>query len=423
MKILIVNTTDTEGGAARAAYRLHQGLQGIGLISQMLVQDRRSNDPNVMVAHPKLTAEIGKLRSTLNKVPTLLYPQRDRLIFSSQWVPDHLGAQVKKIAPDLINLHWFCDGYIQLETLRKLNQPLVWTLHDMWGFTGGCHYSQECDRYTNSCGSCPQLHSAKDSDLSRWIWERKVKAWQNIDLTIVTPSVWLAECVKASSLLKNRRVEVIPNGIDLHQYKPINRTVAREILNLPPDKKLVVFGAMSATSDRRKGFQYLQPAFLSLSQNGWAEQIELLIFGSSAPPKPPDFGFKTHYLGYLKDDISLSLVYAAADVFVAPSIQEVGPLTVMEAMGTGTPCVGFNIGGVPDMIDHHENGYIATPFESEDLARGIAWILADSDRFVSLSQKARVKIEQKFTMELQARSYSKLYQEVLSNSTLNRRIS
>lgn len=413
MKVLLLNTSDTEGGAARAAYRLHQGLQGIGVSSQMLVKNNNSGDLSVISAGQALAKSFDKIISVLSNSPLRLYPERNSAIFSPQWLPDSLAAKVANIQPDIINLHWVCGGYMQVESVPKFDKPLVWTLHDMWPFTGGCHYSEECDRYTESCGSCPQLHSSKDWDMSRWVWRRKAKSWKNLNLTLVSPSAWLAKCASSSSLLKDYRVEVIPNGINTQKYKPINREWVREILNLPQDKQIVLFGCASGTGDRWKGFNLLVSALQSLSKSGWSDRIELLVFGSSEPSNPIELGFKAHYLGKFADDISLAIVYAAADVFVAPSIYDNLPNTVMEAAACGIPSVGFKIGGMPDLIDHCSNGYLAKPYETEDLARGIAWVLEDSERHQKLCRNAREKVEAKFTLEVQAREYQKLYEEVL----------
>lgn len=413
MKALLLNTSDIEGGAARAAYRLHQGLQGVGVTSQMLVQTKFSEDVTVIAPQSKLGKGIAQLKPTLNSLPLQLYAKRDRTgIISPQWLPDSISSQVTQLCPDIVNLHWVCNGFLQIETLSKLNKPLVWTLHDMWPFTGGCHYSQECDRYTQSCGSCPQLHSSSSWDLSRWVWHRKAKAWRRLNLTIVTPSSWLARCANRSALFKNLRIEVIPNGLDVTRYKPIAQPIARELLNLPQNKQLILSGALSVTSNPRKGFHFLQPALRKLSYSEWQGRLELVIFGSSEPTNQPDLGFRSHYLGRLSDEISLSLVYAAADVFVAPSSQDNLPNTVMEALACGTPCIAFNIGGMPELIEHKQNGYLAQPFDTEDLAYGIAWILEDRIRYQRLRDRAREKVEQEFTKEQQASRYLSLFNEI-----------
>jgi len=412
MKVLLVSNYDIKGGAARATYRLHEGLQSIAVNSQILVNYKCSNDENVRLMPSKLGEKFKSLRPKLNRLPLKLYPKLGQVIFSPQWVPDSLASEVAKINPDVINLHWVCEGYMQIETLAKFNKPVVWTLHDMWAFTGGCHYSENCDRYMNSCGACPQLHSTKDTDISRWIWQRKAQAWQNLALTLVTPSNWLAQCAKSSSLFNKYPVKVIANGLDPEVYKPLNRPQVRESLNLPQNKQLVLFGAMQGTDDRWKGFPLLVPALQSLSKSGWQDKIELLVFGSSKPENPIDVGFKTHYLGRLEDE-SLAKVYAAADVMVVPSRYEAFGQTASEALACGTPVVAFDVTGLKDIVDGQQNGYLAKPYETEDLARGIAWVLEDPDRHQKLCRSARLKVEEKFTLEVQARAYKNLYEEIL----------
>jgi glycosyltransferase involved in cell wall biosynthesis len=409
MKILLLSHSEN-GGAGRAAYRLHQGMHKIGINSQMLVQNKSGDDKAVLAPKTRLAESIARMRVAIDAIPLKFYPQRHKTAFSPQWLPDQIIKQVARYQPDVINLHWLNEGYMQIETIAKLKKPIVWTLHDMWAFTGGCHYNQECDRYTARCGRCPQLNSSKDLDLSRWIFERKVKAWQQLNLTIVTPSRWLAKAASSSSLFRNVRVEVIPYGIETNIYKPIDRRFARNLLNLPQDKQLLLFGAMNATSDRRKGFHLLQPSLQKLSQSGYIDNIELVVFGASSGDSNADIGMKTHYLGRVSDDISLALIYASADVFIAPSIQDNLPNTVMEAIACGTPCVAFDIGGMPDMIEHQQNGYLAKPFDIEDLTRGIMWVL--EGRHEKLGYHARQKAEQEFPLSLQAQRYLSLFNEI-----------
>lgn len=410
MNTLVLSTSDIEGGAARAAYRLHQSLRMIGVNSRMLVRSKFSVD-RAAIAHKTTLAKLG---SSLDTLPLKLYPNNTRAMFSPQWFPDAIAPKVAQLAPDLISLHWICNGYLQIETIAKFNKPLVWTLHDMWTFTGGCHYSQQCDRYTASCGTCPQLKSNKQQDLSQWVWQRKQKAWKNLNLTLVSPSNWLAQCAKDSSLFKDVRVEVIPHGLDIEKYKPIDRNVARSLLNIPQDKQIVLFGAAGvATDDPRKGFYLLQSALQKLSQSKWQDNIELVVFGATEPEKPLDLGFKTHYLGRLHDDISLALVYSTADVMIVPSIQEAFGQTASESLACGIPVVAFNATGLKDIVEHQQNGYLAKPFEPEDLAQGIAYVLEDKERHQKLCDRAREKAEKEFTLELQAWRYLSLFNEIV----------
>ncbi|BAZ53537.1 group 1 glycosyl transferase [Nostoc sp. NIES-4103] len=413
MQVLLINSSDIQGGAARAAYRLHQGLQYIGVTSHMLVHEKSSNDKAVFAPKIALFQGIARAKKTVETLPLKFYRQRSKTPYSLQWLPDTIVPKVNQINPDIINLHWINAGFMQIETITKLKRPLVWTLHDMWPFTGGCHYSGDCEGYLKSCGGCPQLGSNKNWDLSSWTWQRKAQALTNFNLTIVSPSTWLANCARASSLFKNLQIEVIPNGIDTQKYRPINKRIAQELLNLPQDKQLILFGALHATSVPRKGFHLLKQALESLSKSGWKDRLEVAILGASQPENPPDFGFKAHYLGICNDDISLALVYSAADVFVLPSIEENLANTVMEAIACATPCVAFNIGGTSDMIEHEINGYLAQPFKTEDLAQGIAWVLQNQERYEKLSYRSREKAEQKFSLEIQANRYVSLFEEIV----------
>ncbi len=411
MNPLILSTFDMSGGAARAAFRLHNGLKDINVDSRMLVEYKTSDDNTIIGATNKLEKWLNQMRPTLDNLPLKFYQKHDYGTFSPQWFPDFIDSKIKHLSPDIINIHWAC-GYLKIESIAKFTQPKIWTLHDMSAFTGGCQYSLECDRYTKSCGACIQLHSQNELDLSRWVWKRKAKAWQNLDLTIVTPSHWLAKVARQSSLFKNYPIKVIPNGIDIQKYKPIDKKIARKLLNLPLDKQLVLSGAAKSSS-KRKGIHLLEKALQNLSKEGYKNKVELVFFGSLQVEEQNNADFNCHYIGNLHDDISLALVYAAADVFVAASIQDNLPNTVMEALACGTPCVAFNIGGMPDMIEHQVNGYLAQAYDVESLAQGIAWILSNDDS-QKICDRARIKIEQEFNIELQAIRYSELFNEVIN---------
>jgi glycosyltransferase involved in cell wall biosynthesis len=281
----------------------------------------------------------------------------------------------------------------------------------MWALTGGCHYAGECERYKDSCGACPELGSEKEKDLSRKFWRRKKEAYNGLNLTIVTPSRWLAECARQSSLLRDFPVKVIPNGLDLELFGPVDRRAARDKLGLPVDKKLILFGAVSSTSDRRKGFHLLQPALRHLSANRTSKDVELLVFGAAEPENPPDFGLPARYLGTLSDEEELALLYGAADVCAVPSLQDNLPNIVAEAMACGTPCVAFDIGGMPDMIEHKRNGYLARPFDAEDLARGMAWVLQQENL------NPRQTAEEMLELTLASKRYKNLYEDLITTKS------
>jgi glycosyltransferase involved in cell wall biosynthesis len=415
MKVLHLSTFDLAGGAARAAYRIHQGLLRFDIDSQMVVQHKQSRDPTVITAESKLVA---KLRSIGDSTVLKFYQHRQQ-IFSPQWFPDNLLRSVNRFTPDIINLNWVCNGFVPVEALTKFKQPLVWTLQDMWAFTGGCHYTLGCDLYKVSCGNCPQLQSNRDADLSRSVWRRKTKAWKNLNLTVIAPSEWMAKCARTSSLFRDVRIEVIPFGLDTTVFKPITSHIARELLNLPQNKQLVLFGAVDATGDKRKGFHLLQTALTKLKQSGWGDRIELVVFGSSKPDKPLEIGFPIHYLGKLQDE-SLRNAYSAADVMIAPSIEEAFGQTASESLACGTPSVVFTNTGLKDIVDHKQNGYVSNYCDEEDLANGIAWVLEDSERLQALRHAAREKAECEYAMEIQANRYLSLFHEILNQTKIKR---
>jgi glycosyltransferase involved in cell wall biosynthesis len=313
----------------------------------------------------------------------------------------------------LIHLHWISGGFLRIESLSKIKLPLAWTLHDSWAFTGGCHIPFECNHYQKDCGYCPTLQSETQRDLSARILARKTKFWKNMDITLVTPSRWLADCAKSSSVFHNKTIQVIPHGLDLDRFKPVDKQFARSVLSLSPLKKLILFGAQHVTRDKNKGEQQFKEALQILSYKRSCDNIEVIIFGASEPPESQDLGFPVHYMGYLWDDISIALLYGACDVMVVPSRQEAFGQTASEAMACGCPVVAFGTSGLLDIIDHKKNGYLAAPFDSTDLASGISWVLGDSQRQKQLAQEARGKAIREFDVQIMAKRYLKLYEGIL----------
>lgn len=409
MRILIVNTSDIQGGAARAAYRLHKALVAEGVDSQMLVQSKSSDDFTVIGPQTKFQKAMGIMRPTLDSIPVRRYKERTKTLFSPSWVPfAGLVDKINALNPDVVHLHWIAGGMMRIEDLAKINVPIVWSLHDMWAFTGGCHYDEECAGYQKQCGACPVLGSDKDKDLSRKVWLRKQACFARLpNMTIIGLSKWLADCAASSSLFKSNLVVNLPNPIDTQIFAPFEQAEARKLFNLPHDKKLILFGAMGATSDPRKGFKELAQALYHLPAD-----YELVVFGSSEPQIPQGFKQKAHYLGHLHDDVSLRVLFSAADVMVVPSLQENLSNAIMESLACGTPVVGFAIGGNADLIDHHQTGYLAKPFDIQDLANGINWLLKN-DCFIDLRKAARDKVLRDFDSKVVANKYISLYESLL----------
>jgi len=418
MKIVHLSSSDISGGAPKAAFRLNEGLGEIGIDSAMLVDTKSSDHKAVFGPDTKLSKLQSLLNRHLDQVPVKMYSDRTSNFFSPAIASKNITAKLDTLKPDLINLHWIGFGYLRIESIINLSKPLVWTLHDTWPFTGGCHYFFTCSRYRQSCGNCPELGSKHELDLSKWIWWRKKRAWRDLNLTVVAPSHWMAESARQSSLFSSVKTRVIPGGLDSQRYKPTDRQLGRHILSLPQDKKLILFAASGDTSDKRKGFHLLQSALKQLSRNE-LNDIELVVLGSSEPRAPLNLGMRAHYMGRLSDDVSIALVFSSVDAFVAPSMEDNLPNTILEAMACGTPCVAFSVGGIPDLIEHGSNGVLVRPFETDGLARGISWILDDEERRHTLSRRARQKVEKEFDIRIVARKYQEMYSEILEAAKMD----
>lgn len=410
LKIAVLNTYISTGGAARAAMRLNAGLRQAGLDLTTL---SRATYPQTVTGDSKKRNWLSWFLGCMHLLPCKFYPKRQLHNFSSNWMPDGLGRRLRRLSPDLIHLHWVGDGFFRIENLARCNTPIVWTLHDSWAFTGGCHLPGKCHRYREQCGYCSVLGSARENDLSRRVWSRKHIAWKDIHLTAVAPSRWLADCARSSSLLRERRVEVIPNGIDVKTYLPGDSAAARSALGLPLDGRLILFGAVHSLSDSNKGLDLLLAAVSNLD-NSLQKKAELVVFGDRSDLDVQGCGLPVRNLGIIAEESRLALLYQAADLFVAPSRQENLPNMVLEAMACGTPCVAFDVGGLPDLINHGINGYLARPFEAKDLCRGISWVLADEIRRLTMANLSREKIVAGFSLKHVVDRYLDLYRELAS---------
>ena len=414
MKVLHLSKSDIDGGAARGSFWLHEALKARGVDSSMMVARKFSDDDATIRLPSRLARFTARLRGRLDEWPLRPYRKTDESYWSVNWVPARLGQFVKEMAPDILHLHWVGAGFLPVSALKQFDCPVVWTLRDMWTFTGGCHYTAGCERYRQSCGACPQLRSTDDEDLSRTIWRRKQKYWRDLDLSLVPISGWLGDCARESALFSSCPIEVIPNGLDLDHFRPSDRKQARCLWNLPEDRKIIVYGAVKATQDRRKGFPELLAALKELGRSAAASELLLVVFGDLNPGDVPDTGIETRYVGYIDDDARLSHLYAAADVAVMPSLQEAFGKTIIEAMACGTPVVAFASGGPLDIIDHCRDGYLAAPFSPTDLARGIIWCLDEVSRANDLGARVRAKVEAEFDIGVVADRYRDLYERILA---------
>jgi glycosyltransferase involved in cell wall biosynthesis len=410
MKVLIVNETDTKGGAARAAYRLHKSLLVAGIQSNMLVQRKFSDDPTILEPDTSFRRALAQLRPRLDYLPVRKYRRGIKSLFSPSWLPfSGMAEQINNLNLDIVHLHWIAGGMMRIEELTKIMAPIIWSLHDNWAFTGGCHIMGDCSKHMLGCGCCPVLGSENPKDLSWKVSRKKQSTYRSMEkFTVVGVSRWIAGEAKKSRLLADQRILCLPNPIDTDDFRPIEKTQSRELLGLPTDRKILAFGAIDALSDLNKGFHILLRGLDHLKR----DDLELVVFGASHPSELPSLPCKIRFLGRLHDDVSLCLLYSACDVLIVPSLQENLSNAIMESLACGTPVVAFNVGGNADMIEHKKNGYLARPFEPKDLALGVKWVL-DASNYENLRMNAREKVLQEFRSDLVARSYIKIYNEIL----------
>lgn len=412
MKVLLLNTNDT-GGAGRSVVRLQQGLLELGVNANIRLQIKKFANKNICYPKNNIYKLYCLLKPRLEQLPNYFYRKRIDALFHTQWVPDPFLNINADLDTDIFHLNWICGGFIQIESLAKIKKPVIWTLHDMWPFTGGCHHAGYCLRYVESCGKCPKLQSNCDKDISHWTWKRKQKAWKKIKITLVTPSQWLAKFARKSSLFKNNKIKVIPNGLNLSKFKPLPCNVKnelKEIFGLPRDKIIILFGAKKGVQDPNKGFELLKEGLNNNYNDFKLNNVELAIMGSFEKNKVEKNIIPYNFLGEYYDEEAISILYNLADVFVAPSLQENFPNTVMESLACGTPCVAFDIGGIPEMINHKENGYLAKPYDTEDLIKGIVWVIKNN-RNEEISIEARKTAIENFNIHKTAEMYYKIYEK------------
>jgi glycosyltransferase involved in cell wall biosynthesis len=420
LKVVHINKTDSGGGAAVAANRLNQALSKHGVDSWLLVQDGKSQEKNIRLAGEGfLYRQKALSRFVWERIRFLPHEKNAMLRFA--FSPGNTGMDLSKHPliqeADILHLHWINQGYISLDGLRQLfslGKPIVWTLHDMWPFTGGCHYAGTCLEFLERCSFCPFLKKPDKRDLSARQFIRKKQIYKTTKMHAVACSKWLKTISFESSLLRDKLVSNIPNPIDTALFKPLDKKSCRAKLNLPQDKKLLLFGAANV-GDTRKGIRYLYEALNILVESFpvFKENVEVVVFGKIPSKVKNIFPFVTHNLKFITDTQTLVEAYNAADVYVLPSLQDNLPNTVMESMSCGTPVVGFHIGGVPEMIDHNKSGFLAEVKNSLSLATGIYETLFLSN-LEEMGLMARRKVETNFSEEVVASQYKKVYEDLLT---------
>ncbi|MBD2112303.1 MULTISPECIES: glycosyltransferase [Cyanophyceae] len=426
LKTIQIVTYDIQGGAARSAYRLHQGLRLIGQDSLMLTRYRKSEDQFVCSASDLSLASVLPDEYSLYAEIQLNYIDNNRTdlsntLFSYPYPAIDLANVEQVKQADILNLHWVAwfQSAKTIASLLALGKPIVWTLHDMAAFTGGCHYSARCDQYQADCSECPQLKADK-YNLPALILEDKLQhLLPYSNLTIVTPSKWLAECARKSSLFRNNRIEVIPYGLDIEVFKPIPKEIAKRHLGLPKDSVVLLFGADS-NGEKRKGFELLLEALCQCFENSLVQQklqegqIRILNFGHGCSSLD-SLGFPITSLGHITSDEELSYIYSASNVLLLPSLEDNLPNLMLESMSCGTPVFAFSTGGMKSFIKDKKTGVLVSPEDILGFSEAILDILLDPEKYLWMGSKARSEIEENNSLKHQANLYTDLYLDLLNN--------
>ena len=411
MRVLIVNTSEKTGGAAVAANRLMEALNNNGEKAKMLVRDKQTDCLTVVSAGDGWRQRWHFLW------------ERWRIFMAMHFSKKHLfevdianaGTDITGLPEfreaDVIHLHWINQGFLSLSVIQKILQsgkPVVWTMHDMWPCTAICHHARDCQHFHTHCHDCPQLQRPAANDLSWLVFERKMHTYAHARMTFVACSQWLAGEARKSALLREHDICSIPNTYDSALFHPTSQAEARRRFGLPAQGKLLLFACQKVTNSR-KGLDILFDALQSSQLSQLTEDLRLVVVGQMAEGVQHRLPFPVHTIGYLSAPADMAALYQAVDVFVTPSLEENLPNTIMEAMACGTPCVGFHIGGIPEMISHLQNGYVARYRDADDLACGIRHCL---ERQQSFAQQAAAHAAATWNEEVVAHQHIALYERL-----------
>jgi len=425
MKILHLNTYDGNGGAGRASYRLNKALIASGIDSKLSTYVKFGSNEEIQPLYPGIISKTLAIVNILaERYLPKLYEKNVKVPFSLQLFGKDIHKHPALKNVDIIHLHWINHGFLSpksLGSLAKLNKPIVWTMHDCNTFTGGCHVRFGCENYIHECGNCPFLKNAGVNDISHRTLLRKKNSYNKLDLNFISPSNWLAKSAIKSSLLKDFPIKVIPNTLETNLFKPSDKIEAKESLHLDKNKFIILSGFMPSKKDSHKGTSYLIDALDKwlIEYPEMKEKAILVIFGNKNSQDMPAFGIPTKFLGIINNDEHLAKAYVSADLFLTPSLDDNLPNTVMESMACGTPVVAFRTGGIPDMVDHEINGYLAEYKNTEDFMNGIQWIYKHKNP-ISLAKEARLKIVNTFSEEKIAKQHINLYQSLLNSTPSNK---
>jgi glycosyltransferase involved in cell wall biosynthesis len=409
LKVVHLVAGDLSGGAARAALSYHRALKSEGIESNIIVQFGNSVSTDIhIIDQNKFDDPKRRIRFILDQLPYRIYNNEKKYIFSPGIFGMDLTDHKLIKNSDIVHLHWITNAFIDLKSLRGLNKPLVWTLHDMWAFTGGCHYSLDCRNYRKECGNCFQLKSNKPNDLSNTLLRRKKKIYDT-SFTPVSVSEWLKKSAEESYLLSDKKVEVIPNGVELQKFQPKESKTIRRKLNVPVNRKIILVDGQ-CTKHIWKGRRELESCLKELKE----EEFFFLFFGSVDEKFTLQTGITFKNFGKIEDDNLLCDIYNSADIFLTSTVQEAFGMTIIEAMACGLPVVCFNTTGPAEIVDHLKTGYKADAFKPADLAEGVKSVISDEAKRKKLGANARENVETYFDIKITALKYVDLYKSLVT---------
>ncbi|WP_369410280.1 glycosyltransferase [Hufsiella ginkgonis] len=418
MKIVHLNTYKENGGAGRACQRLNKALREEGVDSEVWINfSFNSGDTERVFSRGLFGRAVTAFGIIFERIVASFLRKKVPVPFSFPVWGRDISRHPALAGADVIHIHWINHGFLRpkdLAALAELGKPVIWTFHDSNAFTGGCHVRYTCDHFERECGNCPVLKNPGAGDWSHKIWKAKEQAYRRLGYTVIAPSRWMESSVRRSKLAGLHHVYNIPNTLDTQTFRPLPKGPSRKALGLPEDKFIILSGFMPSRNDLHKGTPYLLEALgLIISKYGVPrEEVALLVFGNRDAKNVPEFPVAATFLGTIAGDDKLTLCYSAADVFVTPSLEDNLPNTVMESLSCGTPVVAFTTGGIPDMVDHLQSGFLAEYRSADDLAQGIQWVYNHHDR-QKLGEQARSTVMQRFSEKVIARQHISLYNRVL----------
>ncbi len=410
MKILILSTYDLKGGAGKAAYRL---LNCININQEvdvkMLVYEKTSSHENVLQVQTFWTKYFGKIIQALDNVFLVFFPNRKGTIFSTAWISlASINRFIEEFEPDLINIHWVNNGFISLNQISRFPKhiPLVFTMHDRWLMTGGCHVTYDCEKYKVGCEKCILLKSNYTFDLSKIVFNRKKILFSDREnVNLIGVSKWMKDSANKSEILNKIPSVNLPNPIDTNFYSPLNKEHARSVLGISTEKTILLFGAFNATTDFQKGFHYLKNAIDLLDQKRYL----LVIFGNNGTSHFDNLSLEFLQFGHIHDEMTMRILLSAADIFLLPSLQENLSNSAMESLSCGLPVVAFDVGGNSDLVKHKVTGYLARPFDILDFSNGIDYISNEDN----LGSNARAHAQANFDYNILSKSYFDYFKTII----------